>query len=295
MFGEEPSPGAFASQTLHSKRFEISERVFVVTFSAMSLVFAILGVILQMFPNKPTDFEYMYSSECPVGTGCVVSINVTEDLQHPVAIMYRVRGLWQNHLSIVTSRNDEQLRGSYVGFDEMVSCAPFRAIDDDPSPTQWILPCGLEANVMFNDTYRISGLHELGGPGFQATGVVVRDLHTRYLTGVKWLESDEGYLINELNLRLAVWMDTAAVWGFRRIWGMTTETGTLKSGIWEVKIESNWNSDAFDGDKSVIIAGSRNFPPYANVLGGLYVVASIIMFGSSVIVAICKRRIGEQT
>ena len=288
------APSAFLSQTLLSKRFEITSRLFIVVFMTLSLVFAVFGVVLLFAREDGTEFSKDYTDECDVGHQCTIQINVTADLEHPVALMYEISSLYQNHLKSMTSRNDRQLLGEYVRFDQMEDCKPFRSIDDDPSPNKWILPCGLEANIMFNDSFEISGLRPLDASDYPETGIMPRELNLMYQAGIKWLESKEEYMSEQLNLRFANWMDTSAFSRFRRIWGKTAEKGILKSQVIEVVVTSNWDAQAFGGRKSIVLAAERTFPQTARILGVLYIVMSAVMLVSSIIVAIVTRKQNER-
>ena len=291
--GERP-PSAFFLQTLPSRRLEINNRLFIVVFSMLSLVFAAFGAFLLLSREDGTEFSKDYTDECEIGNQCTVKINVSANLNHPIAVMYEISDLYQNHFKSMTSRSDRQLLGEYVRFDQMEACRPYRSVDDDPSPNKWILPCGLEAHAMFNDTFEIVGLRPLDAPDYPETGVVIRDLNTMYQAGIKWLESKEEYTSDQLNLRLSHWMDTAAFPRFRRIWGKTAEKGTLKRQILELSIMNNWDAKAFGGRKSVVIAAQRSFPESARVLGVLYLVVSSMMIVSATGVAIMKRKQDER-
>lgn len=285
---------AFLLQTLPSRRLEITNRLFIVVFSTLSLVFAAFGVFLLFSREGGTEFSKDYTDECEIGNQCTVRINISANLNHPIAVMYEISGLYQNHFKSMTSRSDRQLLGEYVRFDEMEACRPYRSVNDDPSPNKWILPCGLEAHMMFNDTFEILGLRPLDAPDYPGTGVVIRDLNTMYQAGIKWLESKEEYTSEQLNLRLSHWMDTAAFSKFRRIWGKTAEKGMLKQQIIELSIMSNWDARVFGGRKAVVIAGERSFSESARLLGVLYLVLSSLMLVSSTAVAILKRKQDER-
>lgn len=279
---------AFLTQTLPSSRLEITNRLFIVGFSIFSLVFSIFGVVLIFSHEPDSQFCVDYTDECPAGDTCTLRVNITGELAHPIAVMYRISGLYQNHLKSMTSRNDNQLRGEYVRYDQMEACSPYRSWGDDPSPTMWILPCGLEAVTMFNDTFEIDQFR-LHGPDYQETGVVMRELNAMYQTGDKWLEEKEEYTNDQLNLRFASWMDTAAFPKFQRIWGKTLESGAVGTKHLDITIQSNYNASAFGGRKEVIIAGKRSFPKGARLLGTFYIGFGVIMFISAASVVVAKQ------
>ncbi|OHT07261.1 cell cycle control protein 50B [Tritrichomonas foetus] len=284
-----PITNLFLTQQLPSQRFEITSSLFIVVFNILSIVFAVFGVILLFSRENATEYTYEYGSKCGSQMTCTITIEITKPLPHPVALMYEISGLYQNHLLSMRSRSDDQLLGQYVRFDEMLECKPYRSIDDDPSPNKWILPCGLEAHTFFNDTFEISGLRPLNGPDYPETGIFPHELNTMYQTGVKWLESRDEYLSDHLNLRFAAWMDTAAFSSFRRIWGITAETGTLQKQNLTIVISNNYNVSSFNGTKSIVLASKDSYPSSSPYLGILYLVFAGIMLFSSSTVVIVKR------
>jgi hypothetical protein len=287
---ERPSP--FLTQSLPSKRLEITNRLFIVIFSSLSLAYSVFGVVLVFSREAGTEQSTAYGSACPVGASCVVRVAVPPDISHPLALMYELTDFYQNHLRSMTSRSDRQLQGEYVRFDEMAACAPYRSVGDDPSPTRWILPCGLQAHAMFNDTFRIRDLRPLGAR-YPETGVAVAPLSAMYQAGVKWLESRDEYLTEQLNLRLALWMDTAAFPRFRRLWGVTDEVGLVHRDVLEVEVHSNFDVAPFGGEKAIVIASRSTFPRSARLLGTLYLAAAGTMLLSATFVVIVKRRQGQ--
>jgi hypothetical protein len=285
---EQPSP--FLTQTLPSKRLEITNRLFIVIFSSLSLAYGVFGVVLVFSREEGTEYSSSYGEECHVGSTCIIKIEISRDMSHPIAVMYELTGFYQNHLRSMTSRSDRQLLGEYVRFDEMSDCSPLRSVDDDPSPNKWILPCGLQANTMFNDTFSIRDFRPLNAPGYPETGVAVNPLNAMYQAGIKWLESKDEYLTDQLNLRFALWMDTAAFSRFRRVWGTTTEVGLVHRDVLEIEVHSNYDVSSFDGEKAVVLASMSTFPRSARLLGTFYLIAAAIMLISSTFVVIMKRQ-----
>jgi hypothetical protein len=80
---------------------------------------------------------------------CICHMNFTleEDFRRDVYIYYGLTNFYQNHRRYVKSRDDRQLLGEIKGSTE---CAPF-----DKSGNKWYAPCGAIANSIFNDTFKI--------------------------------------------------------------------------------------------------------------------------------------------
>ena len=67
-------------------------------------------------------------------------------------LYYEIKNFYQNHRRYVKSRDAAQLRGESTVGSEDCGSQRFQASDT----TRPILPCGLSAWSMFNDTYTIS-------------------------------------------------------------------------------------------------------------------------------------------
>ncbi|KAH0790769.1 cell cycle control protein [Histomonas meleagridis] len=282
-------PSLFLTQQLPSKLFEITVRLFIVILVVFSLLFAIIGVVFLFTNNNEIEFKEEYGSKCGKNSTCEIVIEVTQDIEYPIALLYEIEGFYQNHLKSFRSRNDKQLLGTYVRYDEMVSCKPYRSIDDDPSPNKWLLPCGLQAMTFFNDTFEIKGLLSLDGPGYPEVGISPHNLNNLYQTGQKWLEQLENYYGNQVRYRFSMWMDTAAFPIFRRIWGITTEKGTLTKQNLTIIIQNNFDVSSFGGKKSIVLTSKRSYTTGASNFGILYVSFSGVMLISSIVAAFVNR------
>ncbi|KAL6508532.1 hypothetical protein OROGR_023243 [Orobanche gracilis] len=82
---------------------------------------------------------------------CHRTLIVPKKMKHPIFVYYQLDNFYQNHRRYVKSRSDHQL---WSPKNERYTklCEP-EATDDDGSP---IVPCGLVAWSLFNDTYRFS-------------------------------------------------------------------------------------------------------------------------------------------
>jgi hypothetical protein len=81
---------------------------------------------------------------------CKRTITVTKAMKHPVYVYYQLENFYQNHRRYVKSRNDAQLRSPKEEHD-VKTCAPEDNVGGEP-----IVPCGLVAWSLFNDTYSFS-------------------------------------------------------------------------------------------------------------------------------------------
>lgn len=71
-------------------------------------------------------------------------------MNQPIYVYYQLDNFYQNHRRYVKSRNDQQLRDKNEA-NETNYCDPEKTTDGKP-----IVPCGLIAWSLFNDTYSFS-------------------------------------------------------------------------------------------------------------------------------------------
>jgi len=94
---------------------------------------------------------------------CNVSIVVSERMEPPIYLYYRLSNYYQNHRRYVRSRDDLQLKGTTVAFEDLAetdSCHYHVSnsstdTDVDKHPANIINPCGLIAFSYFNDSFAL--------------------------------------------------------------------------------------------------------------------------------------------
>lgn len=67
---------------------------------------------------------------------------------------YALRNFYQNHRRYVRSKSDSQLYGTHVSPNSLTSCQPYATFTNE-TKTYAILPCGMIANSLFNDTFKV--------------------------------------------------------------------------------------------------------------------------------------------
>lgn len=170
---------------------------------------------------------------------CRVTFTLTQNVSAPVFLYYGLSRFYQNHRRYVKSRDDHQLEGdSYSKIEDLnKNCEPFRTKDK-----LMIAPCGAIANSFFTDTFT---LYLLESPNFVSSNKKVSIQLLR--TGIAW-PTDKQYKfknpsswantisppnwdfsVTDLdptnkenngyqNENLIVWMRTAALPTFRKLW-----------------------------------------------------------------------------
>ncbi|KAI9273072.1 LEM3/CDC50 family protein [Phascolomyces articulosus] len=216
---------------------------------------------------------------------CIIDFTVPQTMTPPIFIYYRLTDFYQNHRQYINSFDAGQLLGDPLS-PPGGNCGPLRTSDNGSS----IYPCGLIANSMFNDTR--SNLTSVNAAtdmtyGFTTTGIAWptdKDKYgpTRYtpdsvVPPPNWaqrypegrydaahpppdLSQDESFM---------VWMRVAALPDFRKIWGRN-DVEPLTEGRWRMRIDMNFNTTLYGGQKWVVISTSTPLGGYNPYLGITY-------------------------
>merc|ERR1719204_244554 len=105
--------------------------------------------------------DYSVCGECgsaPYTEQCTCTVDFTLDSKFSgsqVMMYYGLERYYQNHRKYATSRSDYQLRGNPLNPDS--NCEPY---ESDLDTSKVFAPCGLIANSMFNDTFKLEWLSQ---------------------------------------------------------------------------------------------------------------------------------------
>ncbi|KZV32803.1 ALA-interacting subunit 1 [Dorcoceras hygrometricum] len=216
-----------------------------------------------------------YIQDARTNKTCTRNLIVPKKMKKPIFVYYQLDDFYQNHRRYVKSRSDEQYK-SPESEQKTKTCEP-EAFSDDRKP---IVPCGLIAWSLFNDTYAISRngnsipinkkdiawnsdkTHKFG------SNVYPKNFQTRGLIGGAKL--NESIPLSEQE-DLLVWMRTAALPSFRKLYGRI-ETDLEANEKITVVIENNYNTYSFDGKKKLVISTTTWIGGKNDFLGKIYII-----------------------
>uniref|UniRef100_A0A914W5U8 Cell cycle control protein n=1 Tax=Plectus sambesii TaxID=2011161 RepID=A0A914W5U8_9BILA len=296
---------------------------------AIGIIFLPIGVALYLASDGVYEYDLKYA-DCNITEGsktgqkasdvltddlknninstiiCGLQFKLDKDITGDIFFYYGLDNFYQNHRRYVKSRSDAQLAGDYKSVGD---CAPY-AYGDDNGVKKPIVPCGAVANSMFNDTFTLSGPN--GPVTFSKEGIVwnvdkekkFKNPSTPKETVLKetvkppnWRTDIYGLEGGFENVDFIIWMRTAALPNFRKLYRKLNTTdklynGVLKAGTYNLRINYNYPVKSFNGEKRFIIsttswAGAKN-----SFLGIAYLVVGVFCIILGVVFLIIHLKFG---
>ncbi|CAA7056747.1 unnamed protein product [Microthlaspi erraticum] len=186
-------------------------------------------------------------------------------MKNPVYVYYQLENYYQNHRRYVKSRHDGQLRSPEDEHD-VKSCVP-----EDNVGGESIVPCGLVAWSLFNDTYDFTRNNQKLSVNKKGISWA-SDRDSKFGKNVFPKNFQKGSPIGGKSLDpkiplseqedLIVWMRTAALPTFRKLYGKI-DTDLEAGDTIEVLLQNNYNTYSFNGKKKLVLSttswlGGRN-------------------------------------
>jgi len=166
----DPKNGAVYQQRMKAW-YPILHPVWVIgALFVIGVVFVPVGARLRQISNDVVELSFKYdggsgSGNCAItqpneDKTCTHTFKVDRDMTPPIMVYYEIDNFHQNHRKYYQSRDDPQLNG-FVGDQPGIlakMCEPLNVLGDIT-----LNPCGLIANTLFNDIFRLTGGNSADG------------------------------------------------------------------------------------------------------------------------------------
>ncbi|KAL2965015.1 hypothetical protein AAZX31_16G036400 [Glycine max] len=292
-----PKYSRFSQQELHAWQPILTPSWAISIFTVIELIFIPVG-LASCLHQGVVEVPFRYDDEClppdhkndavayikDFGSNktCTMKLTVKNELKAPVYVYYQLKNFYQNHRRYVKSRDDRQLR-SKASENDVGTCSP-----EDYTPNDMghkpIVPCGLIAWSLFNDTYKLSSNNKdlminkkniawtsdqkgnLGPKNFQAGGLIGG---ARLNQSLPFLVFEYLYTKSENNILFL--LSKSALPTFKKLYGKI-ETGNIEVND-EVMlvIENNYNTYEFGGRKSFVLSTTTRVDGRNHFLGMTYI------------------------
>ncbi|ONK60810.1 uncharacterized protein A4U43_C08F22900 [Asparagus officinalis] len=270
-----PKYSKFTQQELPACKPILTPQWVISVFAIIGTIFIPIGIISLIASNDVVEIVYRYEEQCLPSSAtdrasklayiqdptsnkdCSRIFQVPKDMNRPIHVYYQLDNFYQNHRRYVKSRNDVQLRDARKA-NTTSGCVP----EETTANGSPIVPCGLIAWSLFNDTYSFTRGNEQLEVNKKdiswksdrdhkfGKDVYPKNFQNGALIGGGKLDPSKS--LNEQE-DLIVWMRTAALPTFRKLYGRI-ETNLKENDTIAVYLQNNYNTYTFGGKKKVVLS-----------------------------------------